>query len=210
MMPSSNTDFKKLFSELIKKQMVILGPDITFAKVRNVVGLKADINGDVQSINGDPHVILQELINQFVTLSGEIVKKTMETMLASAPQMEQGASSSKIEHVVPIPSAVEPEPLHSITVNASTEASAAPDTATSVQASSENSEIKIEEPQNQSAATQSPDQRIDPLVHEVQMPGGTGNKSEPPSFSSNELDSLNQALQDADQKSTQDSNIPAQ
>lgn len=87
MQPTSDTDYKSLFGQLIKKQMLVLGPDITLAKVRNVTGLTVDINGDVQSIDGDPQLMLQSLINQFVELSGMIVKKTMESILTSYPGM---------------------------------------------------------------------------------------------------------------------------
>lgn len=87
MQPANETDYKSLFSQLIKKQMLVLGPDITLAKVRNVTGLTVDINGDVQKIEGDPQVMLQSLINQFVELSGMIVKKTMESILTSYPGM---------------------------------------------------------------------------------------------------------------------------
>lgn len=78
-------DNKRIFSELIKRQIAILGPDITLAKVKNVSGIQVDANGDVQSINGDPQVLLNELIAQFVELSGLIVKKTMESILSSNP-----------------------------------------------------------------------------------------------------------------------------
>lgn len=87
MNPSADTDYKQLFTQLIKKQMLVLGPDITLAKVRNVVGLTVDINGDVQKIDGDPQALLQSLINQFVELSGMIVKKTMESILTTYPGM---------------------------------------------------------------------------------------------------------------------------
>lgn len=87
MQPTTDTDYKKLFSQLIKKQILVLGPDITLAKVRNVTGLTVDINGDVQKIEGDPQIMLQALINQFVELSGMIVKKTMESILTSYPGM---------------------------------------------------------------------------------------------------------------------------
>ena len=87
MQPTTDTDYKQLFSQLIKKQMLILGPDITMAKVRNVTGLPGDAMGEVQKIEGDPQVMLQGLINQFVELSGMIVKKTMESILTSYPGM---------------------------------------------------------------------------------------------------------------------------
>ncbi len=93
MQPASDTDYKSLFSQLIKKQMLVLGPDITLAKVKNVIGITVDINGDVQKIEGDPQQLLQGLINQFVELSGMIVKKTMESILTSYPGMMAMASS---------------------------------------------------------------------------------------------------------------------
>jgi hypothetical protein len=94
MQPTTDTDYKQLFSQLIKKQILVLGPDITLAKVRNVTGLTVDINGDVQKIEGDPQLMLQSLINQFVELSGMIVKKTMESILTSYPGMMGLATGS--------------------------------------------------------------------------------------------------------------------
>ena len=93
MQPTNETDYKSLFSQLIKKQILILGPDITLAKVAMVTGLTVDINGDVQKIEGDPQLLLQSLINQFVELSGMIVKKTMESILTSYPGMMAMATS---------------------------------------------------------------------------------------------------------------------
>lgn len=89
----NNSDYKKLLTEVIKKQMVILGPDITLAKARNVKGLKVDQDGTVSEISGSPQELIQDLINQFVELSGLIVQKTMEPLLANLPQ---GSESEKI------------------------------------------------------------------------------------------------------------------
>jgi hypothetical protein len=78
----SNQDYKKLFTEVIKKQIVLLGPNITLAKARNVKGLTVLDDGTVTEINGNPQELIQALIDQFVQLSGLIVKKTMEPLLA--------------------------------------------------------------------------------------------------------------------------------
>lgn len=94
MNPTKDTDYKQLFTQLIKKQILILGPDITLAKVKNVPGLTVNQNGEVQSIQGDPQAMLQMLINQFVELSGMIVKKTMESILTSYPGMAGLAAGS--------------------------------------------------------------------------------------------------------------------
>ena len=82
MEPKALGDQQKLLTDVIKKQIVILGPDITLAKARNVKGLTVADDGTVTGIDGDPHVLTQELVNQFMELSGLIVKKTMEPLLA--------------------------------------------------------------------------------------------------------------------------------
>ena len=87
MQPQGDTDYKKMFSELIKKQILVLGPDITLAKVKNVPGIQVDSTGEVTAIQGDPQATLQSLINQFVELSGLIVKKTMESILTAYPAL---------------------------------------------------------------------------------------------------------------------------
>lgn len=79
-MPNSE-ESKRVLSEVIKRQMAILGPDITLAKVKNVAGLEIDSAGNVINVSGDTQEVLQNLINQFVELSGLIVKKTMESVI---------------------------------------------------------------------------------------------------------------------------------
>lgn len=89
-MPPAQTDYKKLLTEVIQKQMVILGPSITLTKARNVKGLTVSDDGSVTDIQGNPQELIQGLIDQFVQLSGLIVKKTMEPLLSAYPD---GAAS---------------------------------------------------------------------------------------------------------------------
>lgn len=88
------TDYKKLLTEVIKKQIVILGPDITLSKARNVKGLTIENDGTVSQISGNPQELIQELISQFVQLSGQIVEKTMEPLLANY-QLKKDQNISK-------------------------------------------------------------------------------------------------------------------
>lgn len=78
-------DYKKLLTDVIKKQIVILGPQITLAKARNVKGLTIADDGTVTDMQGPPQELIQLLIDQFVQLSGLIVKKTMEPLLSAYP-----------------------------------------------------------------------------------------------------------------------------
>jgi len=80
-MPNNISDYKELLSEVIKKQIIVLGPNIALIKARNVKDLLVANDGSVIEINGDPQRVIQELVDQFVQLSGLIVKKTMEPLL---------------------------------------------------------------------------------------------------------------------------------
>lgn len=101
-MPPAQTDYKKLLTEVIQKQMVILGPGITLTKARNVKGLTVADDGSVTDIQGNPQELIQGLIDQFVQLSGLIVKKTMEPLLSAYPD---GAASASPAASSQIPSA---------------------------------------------------------------------------------------------------------
>lgn len=92
-MQQNDAEYKRLLSEVIKKQIVILGPDITLAKARNVPGLEVADDGSIISLTGSPQEITQKLVDQFVQLSGLIVKKTMEPLLfAGTPQTQTVAT----------------------------------------------------------------------------------------------------------------------
>lgn len=105
-MDNQKNDYKAIISEVIKKQMIILGPDITLSRTRNVKGLKVNDSGKVLEISGSPQELIQELINQFLQLSGLIVQKTMEPILASYPQ---NSSSSAILNS--IQAQIQPQPV---------------------------------------------------------------------------------------------------
>jgi len=181
MLPTTDADFKKIYSELIKKQMLVLGPDITLAKVKNVSGITVDNNGEVQSITGDPQQLLQLLINQFVELSGTIVKKTMESILTSYPGVlltdpstQAGMGMPVAPQVVsPQTEAVMPQPV----INpAPIQVDKAPEVIPQSQ-SHETPQVAVPQ-QTVDAAPQSKDDK------------------EPPQFSQNQIEELNRALEE--------------
>ena len=96
MQPQSAQDYKQLLTDVIKKQIVILGPDITLSKARNVKGITVNDDGTVVNVVGSPQEVTQALIDQFVQLSGLIVKKTMEPLLSQTtfpPQVAVAATT---------------------------------------------------------------------------------------------------------------------
>lgn len=182
MLPTTDTDYKKIFSELIKKQMLVLGPDITLAKVKNVQGITVDNNGEVQSITGDPQQLLQLLINQFVELSGMIVKKTMESILTTYPGVlisgtatqsaigipaPSSTAFSQAEHIenMPVVPIVSPQPIHA-----------------------DQMPIQQNTPQPENMSSSVAQQSLDAA------PQQSSGAEEPPQFSQNQMEELNHAL----------------
>lgn len=73
---------EKLLTEVIQKQMALLGPNIALATARSVQGLIITDQGVVTQLEGDHQQLTQALVEQFMALSGLIVKKTLEPLLA--------------------------------------------------------------------------------------------------------------------------------
>ena len=96
-MENNTASYQTLITQLIQKQSSILGPDITMAKVKHVSGLTVDQNGQVTQIQGDPAEVLKQLINQFVELSGLIVKQTMESIVAMG-SVGQATTATEMMH----------------------------------------------------------------------------------------------------------------
>ena len=79
------TQYVGIISEIIAKQSIILGPDIAILKARSVVGLVIKDDGKVVDIKGDGKVILQQLVNAYVELSGMIVKNALGSIFEKYP-----------------------------------------------------------------------------------------------------------------------------
>lgn len=82
-------DYQNLLTEIIAKQIVILGPNIAVLKARNVSALTVSDDGKVTEIKGDPAQALQQLIDEYVNLSGEIVKSALSSVFAKYPTIQK-------------------------------------------------------------------------------------------------------------------------
>jgi hypothetical protein len=87
-MEPTNTDYKQMLTEIIKKQIVILGPQIAVLKARNVPGLKISDQGEVLEVSEPEQVVLQKLIDEYVALSGEIVKNAVNSIFEKYPSIK--------------------------------------------------------------------------------------------------------------------------
>jgi hypothetical protein len=77
-----NKQYTALISEVIKKQSVILGPEIAILKARSVKDLVVENDGRVVSVGSNPKETLQKLVDQYVELSGQIVKNALGSIFA--------------------------------------------------------------------------------------------------------------------------------
>ena len=88
-MNPTDHDYKEVLTEIVKKQAIILGPQIAILKARGVAGVTVDDEGNVTNIEGDPQGVLQKVIDQYVALSGEIVKNAVNSVFAKYPSLRR-------------------------------------------------------------------------------------------------------------------------
>ena len=77
-------DYHTLLTDLIRKQMLILGPSFPLMQVRLIKGLTIAENGIVLETATDPKLILKELITQFFYISETLVELSMKPMIYSS------------------------------------------------------------------------------------------------------------------------------
>jgi len=82
-------EYKKMLTDLIQKQMVVLGPNIALDKARKVQGLKINDDGSVLEVAGDPQMVLKGVANEYMTLSGQIAQMTLNSLLEKYPQLKE-------------------------------------------------------------------------------------------------------------------------
>lgn len=82
--------YKALMTEIINKQAIILGPEFAIMRARSVSELEISNSGEVIEINGDSKAVLQNLIDTYVELSGQIVKNALGTIFAKYPGVNVG------------------------------------------------------------------------------------------------------------------------
>lgn len=86
-------DYQNLLSDLVKKQMVMLGPAVALSFARKISALTVAEDGSVTSISGDPQAAMSALANQYMSLSGQIAQATLASLLEKYPQIKQVTSN---------------------------------------------------------------------------------------------------------------------
>lgn len=81
--------YKLMLTEFIKKQMVILGPNVALGTAKKISGLKIADDGSVVAIDGDQFLMLKAVKNAYMNLSGEIAQMTFQKVLEKYPELNQ-------------------------------------------------------------------------------------------------------------------------
>lgn len=82
--PSS---YREVFTSIIKKQMMLLGPQVVLSKIQNINGLKVAEDGTVISITKSPDDILEQIFSLFMDFPGRVAAK--EIISAKSAQAKQ-------------------------------------------------------------------------------------------------------------------------
>lgn len=82
-------EYKSVMSEIVGKQIIILGPDIAVLRARKVAELTISDDGKVISVKGDLDEVLNKLIDTYVELSGEIVTNALGTIFTKYPSVKR-------------------------------------------------------------------------------------------------------------------------
>lgn len=86
---AATEDYQALLADLVKKQMVMLGPSVAIGKARKVGALTVTDSGEVSAIAGDAQAALRELARQYMALSGQIAQTTLASLLEKYPEIKQ-------------------------------------------------------------------------------------------------------------------------
>lgn len=78
MVPEQN--YKKFITELVRRHMVVIGPNIALETANLINGLEVDQTGAVTAIQGSPNLILQDLSNNYQKLSPQITLLTLHLL----------------------------------------------------------------------------------------------------------------------------------
>jgi hypothetical protein len=85
---ATTEDYKNLINDILAKQALILGQDIVMLKAKSVEGLSLTAEGKVESISGNPETVLQKLVDEYIALSGQIVKNILNPVFAKYPEIK--------------------------------------------------------------------------------------------------------------------------
>lgn len=86
-MQPTDAECQQVIDEVIQKLMVVLGPDITFTKIRHHKGIVVNKAGKVIGYKENPSEVLQSLTYSFLELSPFVVGRVIEGIVKQHPNI---------------------------------------------------------------------------------------------------------------------------
>lgn len=87
-------DYQALLTDLVKKQMIMLGPGVAVSKARKVSALTISDDGQVTAVAGDPQSALNQLVGEYMNLSGQIARATLASLLEKYPEIQKQSNDN--------------------------------------------------------------------------------------------------------------------
>lgn len=81
----NTSQYLAILTDLIKKQMLMLGPNVALGQARKVSGITVSEDGTVSAIEGDSQKTLEDVAKQYMALSGAIAQMTLDSIIAKYP-----------------------------------------------------------------------------------------------------------------------------
>lgn len=88
-------DYKILYTNIIRRQIAILGPQLAVARARSVEGLTINDSGAVTAYDGDSKKVLNDLISSYVAIFGTISLESIKPLIESFPDNHSNAAISQ-------------------------------------------------------------------------------------------------------------------
>lgn len=79
--------YKKFLTELVRRHMVIFGPNIALDIASSVAGLSVDSTGDVVAITGSPIEAMQKVVTLYQELSEPVALLQFRLLLDQYPDI---------------------------------------------------------------------------------------------------------------------------
>ena len=80
--------YKKFLTELIRRHMEILGPNIARDTALGVAGLTIDGNGEATELSGNGMLILKDLVDSYMTLCAPATQLIFYALLQDFPDVK--------------------------------------------------------------------------------------------------------------------------
>ena len=80
--------YQNVLSDLIQRQIMMLGPNVALSQARKVTGFKVNDKGEVTEISSNPQQILSQVANQYMELSEAIASMTLTSITAKYPDIK--------------------------------------------------------------------------------------------------------------------------